>query len=222
MHKIESGADQHPETKLLCAASREIGLQLSDGQIHQLIAFTDCLEKWNRAYNLTAVRDRSAMLHRHIIESLAIAPYVSGRYIADVGTGAGLPGIPLAIVAPGREHVLLDSNSKKTRFLSEVKRLLGLSNITIETARVEKWRPNQPVDAVITRAFADLPTTLTRIDHLLCGDGALFAMKTESASVELRALPVGFQHTATQQVEVPGRQWGFQLVTIKRSGGGSS
>ena len=218
MDKSRIPADQRPDADLLRATSRELGLQLSDEQIHRLIAYTDCLEKWNGAYNLTAIRDRSTMLQRHIIESLAIAPYVAGCRIADVGTGAGLPGIPLAIAAPDREYVLLDSNSKKTRFLSEVKRLLGLSNIKVETARVETWHPEPPVDAVITRAFADLPTTFKRIDHLLGDHGVLFAMKTESVSKELTALPEGIQHTATQQIEVPGRQWGFQLLTFNRLG----
>jgi len=219
MDRPRTPADQRPDADLLRATSRELGLQLSDEQIHRLIAYTDCLEKWNGAYNLTAIRDRSTMLQRHIIESLAIAPYVAGRRIADVGTGAGLPGIPLAIAAPDREYVLLDSNSKKTRFLSEVKRLLGLSNIKVETARVETWHPEPPVDAVITRAFADLPTTFKRIDHLLGDHGVLFAMKTESVSEELTALPEGIQHTATQHIVVPGRQWGFQLLTFNRLGG---
>ena len=133
--------------------------------------------------------------------------------------GAGRNSWRYARAHGDADVVLLDSNSKKTRFLSEVKRLLGLSNIKVETTRVETWHPEPPVDAVITRAFADLPTTLKRIDHVLGDHGVLFAMKTESASEELTALPEGIQHTATQQIVVPGRQWGFQLLTFNRLGG---
>jgi 16S rRNA (guanine527-N7)-methyltransferase len=113
--------------------------------------------------------------------------------------------------------VLLDSNGKKTRFLLEVKRVLGLSNIEVETTRVEKWQPAQRLDAVITRAFADLATTIERIEHILHDGGMLFAMKTESAAEEAGALPPGFELVAQQAVAVPGRDWPFQLLSIQRT-----
>ena len=173
------------EIELLHKAAGEIGINLSKQQIDQLISYVNLIEKWNRAYNLTAVRGRQELLTRHILESLAIAPFIVGERRVDVGTGAGLPGVPLAIADPQSQYVLLDSNGKKTRFLLEVKRQLGLSNIEVETIRVENWRPAQPVDTVITRAFADLATTVERIDHVLSDQGVLFAMKTENASHEL-------------------------------------
>ncbi len=205
------------EIELLHKAAGEIGINLSKQQIDQLIRYVNLIEKWNRAYNLTAVRGRQELLTRHILESLAIAPFIVGERRVDVGTGAGLPGVPLAIADPQSQYVLMDSNGKKTRFLFEVKRQLGLSNIEVETTRVENWRPVQPVDTVITRAFADLATTVERIDHVLSDQGVLFAMKTENASYELHALPRGMEQAACRDIAVPGRDWSFQLLTIRRT-----
>ena len=205
------------EPALLHNAAEEIGISLSDTQANQLIGFVDLMEKWNRAFNLTAVRPRSGLFSRHIFESLAVKPYIHGEQWADIGTGAGLPGVPLAITEPDKPFVLLDSNGKKTRFLSEVKRALGLSNIEVETTRVENWRPALHPDAVITRAFADLATTIGRTQHLLHDHGMLFAMKTESAAEEVDALPPGFELISNQSVVVPGRDWPFQLLAIQRT-----
>lgn len=205
------------ELQLLRDAASEIGLRLSDQQLSQLMSYVDLLEKWNAAFNLTAVRDRAELISRHVVESLSIAPFLSGTYRADIGTGAGLPGIPLAITEPCVDYVLVDSNGKKTRFLLEVKRALGLSNIEVETTRVENWRPVRPFDAAITRAFADLATTVERIDHVLHDHSVLFAMKTESATDELKALPRHMKEINQREIVVPGRDWSFQLLTIQRS-----
>ena len=205
------------EPALLHNAAEEIGISLSDTQANQLIGYVDLMEKWNRAFNLTAVRRRSELFSRHIFESIAVKPYIRGEQWADIGTGAGLPGVPLAITEPDKSFVLLDSNGKKTRFLLEVKRALGLSNIEVETTRVEKWRPALHSDAVITRAFADLATTIGRTQHILHDHGMLFAMKTESAAEELDSLPSGFELISNQSVEVPGRDWPFKLLAIQRT-----
>ena len=204
------------ESERLLLATQTLGLSVSPDQIEQLVAYADLLEKWNRAYNLTAIRDRREIVDRHLIESLSIAPFLSGDSRVDVGTGAGLPGIPLAIIEPGVHYVLLDSNGKKTRFLSEVKRALALSNIDIETTRVESWRPARHFDAVVTRAFADLGTTLERVDHLMGSQSMLFAMKTESASKEVAEMPPNTEHVASWDISVPGRDWPFQLLAIRR------
>ena len=198
-------------------AAEEIGISLSDTQTNQLIGYVDLMEKWNRAFNLTAVRRRSELFSRHIFESLAVKPYIHAEKWADIGTGAGLPGVPLAITEPDKPFVLLDSNGKKTRFLLEVKRALGLSNIEVETTRVENWQPAQYPDVVITRAFADLGTTIGRSQHILHDYGTLFAMKTESAAEEVDALPSGFELIANQNVVVPGRDWPFQLLAVQRT-----
>ena len=204
------------ESDRLLLATQTLGLSVSLDQIEQLVAYVDLLEKWNRAYNLTAIRDRREIVDRHLIESLSIAPFLSGDSRVDVGTGAGLPGIPLAIIEPGVHYVLLDSNGKKTRFLSEVKRALALSNIDVETTRVESWRPGRHFDAVVTRAFADLGTTLERVDHLMGPQGMLFAMKTESASKEVAEMRPNTKHVASWDISVPGRDWPFQLLAIRR------
>lgn len=204
------------ESDRLLLATQTLGLSVLPDQIEQLVAYVDLLEKWNRAYNLTAIRDRREIVDRHLIESLSIAPFLSGDSRVDVGTGAGLPGIPLAIIEPSVHYVLLDSNGKKTRFLSEVKRALALSNINVETTRVESWRPGRHFDAVVTRAFADLGTTLERVDHLMGPQGMLFAMKTESASKEVADMPPNTEHVASWDISVPGRDWPFQLLAIRR------
>jgi len=204
------------ERELLHNASQEMNLSLSGNQIDQLIAYADLLEKWNRAYNLTAIRDRREIFSRHLIESLSIAPFVTGRRRLDVGTGAGLPGVPLAILEPSVTYILLDSNGKKTRFLTEVKRSLGLSNIEVQTARVEKWDPDEPFDAVVTRAFADLATTCQRIGHVLAHQGMLFAMKTERANQEMFVIPDYLEQVFCWDIAVPGRDWPVQLQVIRR------
>ncbi len=204
------------ERELLHNASQEMNLSLSGNQIDQLIAYADLLEKWNRAYNLTAIRDRREIFSRHLIESLSIASFVTGRRRLDVGTGAGLPGVPLAILEPSVTYVLLDSNGKKTRFLTDVKRSLGLSNIEVQTARVEKWHPDAPFDAIVTRAFADLATTCQRIGHVLAHQGMLFAMKTERANQEMFVIPDHLEQVFCWDIAIPGRDWPVQLQVIRR------
>ena len=203
------------ETERLLAAALDIGIALSDHQTAQLITYLDLLEKWNHAYNLTAVRSRSEMLGRHLIESLAISPFIRGRQVVDVGSGAGLPGIPLAIANPAVQYTLLDSNGKKSRFLLEVKRALMLSNVEIETVRVESWQPTKPFDSVVTRAFADLTTTLARVDHVLSDQGMVYAMKTEHAQHEIDALPDATRQVTALNINVPGRDWPFQLLAVQ-------
>ena len=204
------------ERELLHNALEKMNLSVSGTQIDQLITYTDLLEKWNRAYNLTAIRDRREIFYRHLVESLSIAPFVTGGRRLDVGTGAGLPGMPLAILEPDVTYVLLDSNGKKTRFLTEVKRSLGLSNIEVTTARVEKWDPAEPFDAIVTRAFADLATTCHSIDHVLAHQGMLFAMKTERAIQEVSVIPDQFEQVACWDIAIPGRDWPLQLQVIRR------
>ena len=203
------------ETDRLLTAALDIGIALSDRQTMQLLTYLDLLEKWNHTYNLTAVRSRSEMLSRHLIESLAISPFISGKKVVDVGTGAGLPGMPLAIANPAVQYTLLDSNGKKSRFLSEVKRALMLTNVEIETVRVESWLPTKRFDAVVTRAFADLATTLVRVDHVLSDQGMVYAMKTQQAQHEIESLPDATRAVTAQNINVPGRDWSFQLLAVQ-------
>jgi 16S rRNA (guanine527-N7)-methyltransferase len=199
----------------LSTAAADIGIDLSDHQTTQLLSYLDLLEKWNNAYNLTAVRSRSEMLSRHLVESLAISPFISGKQVVDVGSGAGLPGIPLAIANPAVQYTLLDSNGKKSRFLLEVKRALMLANVEIETVRVESWLPTKRFDSVVTRAFADLATTLVRVDHVLSDQGMVYAMKTQQAQHEIDSLPDATRQVTAQNINVPGRDWSFQLLAVQ-------
>ena len=203
------------ETDQLLSAALDIGIALSDHQTMQLLTYLDLLEKWNHAYNLTAVRSRSEMLNRHLIESLAISPFISGQKVVDVGTGAGFPGMPLAIANPAVQYTLLDSNGKKSRFLWEVKRALMLTNVEIETVRVESWLPTKRFDAVVTRAFADLATTLVRVDHVLSDQGMVYAMKTQQAQHEIESLSDATRSVTAETINVPGRDWSFQLLAVQ-------
>ena len=203
------------ETERLLTAALDIGIALSDHQTKQLLGYLDLLEKWNHAYNLTAVRSRFEMLGRHLVESLAISPFISGSQVVDVGSGAGLPGIPLAIANPAVQYTLLDSNGKKSRFLLEVKRALNLANVEVETVRVESWVPTKQFDSVVTRAFADLATTLARVDHLLSDQGMVYAMKTQQAQHEIESLPDTTRQVTARNINVPGRDWSFQLLAVQ-------
>jgi len=207
------------ENEFLKSAAASFGLFLGDDQLDQLLGYVDLLEKWNRTYNLTAIRNREEMIVRHVLESLAIAPLIQGSNRLDVGTGAGIPGIPLAIADANHRYTLLDSNGKKTRFLAEVKRRLGLTNIQIETARIESWIPDIDYDAVLTRAFADLNTTLAKIAHVLGDRGSLYAMTTDSVAEVNRAIPDNMQLQDAQEITVPGQDWSFNVMRIRRTQG---
>ncbi|HVT62383.1 MAG TPA: 16S rRNA (guanine(527)-N(7))-methyltransferase RsmG [Legionellaceae bacterium] len=151
----------------------------------QCLEYIILLHKWNHAYNLTAIRTIEEMIDRHILDSLAILPRMEGSRVLDVGTGAGLPGIPLALSSPTKQVVLLDSNGKKTRFLTEVKRCLSLSNIEIVQARVEDYQPTLLFNTVVSRAFADIPSMLDKTEHLLLKPGKWVAMKGPQVHTEL-------------------------------------
>lgn len=146
------------------------------------------LKRWNLTYNLTAVRDLESMVSKHIFDSLAILPWLKGNRIIDVGTGPGLPGIPLALARPEINFVLLDSNGKKTRFLQEVKRQLHLNNIEIVQFRVENYHPTQGFDTVLSRAFSDLAQMIEWTQHLITNEGVWLAMKGRHPDAELNKI----------------------------------
>jgi len=167
----------------LIRGATEMSVTLNDGQIEKLLSYVREFEKWNKAYNLSAVRDIRQMVARHLLDSLSVVPWFTGNKnysatrVIDVGTGGGLPGIPLAIMFPEKQFTLLDSNGKKTRFLFQVKTLLGLTNVTVENRRVEEFQPEQKFSAVISRAFASLQDMTDGCTHLLDKDGIFLAMK---------------------------------------------
>jgi 16S rRNA (guanine527-N7)-methyltransferase len=167
----------------LIRGATEMSVNLNEQQIENLLAYIHEFEKWNKAFNLSAVRDIRQMVARHLLDSLSVVPWIKAQKnfplsrIIDVGTGGGLPGIPLAILFPEKKLTLLDSNGKKTRFLFQVKTLLGLSNVNIENCRIEEFQPEQKFDAVISRAFASLQDMTDGCRHLLDKTGLFLAMK---------------------------------------------
>lgn len=204
---------------LLEEGLRQLGIDLDEATRRRLIDYVLLLAKWNKAFNLTAVRDPEQMVSRHLLDSLAVAPHLSGQRIIDVGTGAGLPGIPLALAFPQREFVLLDSNSKKTRFLVQAKAALKLDNVEVVHDRVENHRPERPFDTVITRAFASLPDILKSSRHLLAPNGSFLAMKGLVPHEELAALPAGFRVVEIIKLVVPRLdEEQRHLVRISKSG----
>ena len=195
------------------AGLAELELSLTERQVDQLIQYLTLLEKWNKVYNLTAIRDPKEMLVKHLLDSLAVVPHITGERIIDVGTGGGLPGIPLAICFPEKTVDLLDSNSKKTRFLIQAKAELGLANILVIHDRVENYQPKLGYDAVISRAFASMQDMLHWTDHLLSENGAWWAMKAQQEFEDLTKLPGLVTIEETIHLHIPGL--GAERMLIK-------
>ncbi|MGB3269736.1 MAG: 16S rRNA (guanine(527)-N(7))-methyltransferase RsmG [Rhodanobacter sp.] len=191
-----------------------LGLTLPAEAVPRLLDYLALLERWNAAYNLTAVRDPAEMVTRHLLDSLAVLPFVHGRTLADLGTGPGLPGIVLAIAAPGREVLLVDSNGKKVRFLREAIRALKLEGVRAEQSRVEDVAGQ--FDCVTARAFASLADMLAWGGHLLAPDGTWLAMKGKQPQDELPGIPDGFVVRATHELHVPGLPAERHLLVLGR------
>jgi 16S rRNA (guanine527-N7)-methyltransferase len=191
-----------------------LGLTLPAEAVPRLLDYLALLERWNAAYNLTAVRDPAEMVTRHLLDSLAVLPFVHGRTLADLGTGPGLPGIVLAIAAPGREVLLVDSNGKKVRFLREAIRALKLEGVRAEQSRVEDVAGQ--FDCVTARAFASLADMLAWGGHLLAPDGTWLAMKGKQPEDELPGIPDGFVVRATHELHVPGLPAERHLLVLGR------
>jgi 16S rRNA (guanine527-N7)-methyltransferase len=192
-----------------------LGLNLPSTAVPRLLDYRALLERWNAAYNLTAVRDPAEMITRHVLDSLAILPYVQGDRLADLGTGPGLPGVVLAIAAPGREIVLVDSNGKKVRFLREAIRALKLEGVRTEQARVEDVAGQ--FDCITARAFASLADMLGWGGHLLAPDGLWLAMKGKRPDDELPGIPDGFVVRAAHELTVPGLPAERHLLVLERT-----
>nr|WP_237731450.1 16S rRNA (guanine(527)-N(7))-methyltransferase RsmG [Lelliottia amnigena] len=193
----------------------QAGISLTDHQKNQLVAYVDMLNKWNKAYNLTSVRDPNEMLIRHILDSIVVAPHLRGERFIDVGTGPGLPGIPLSIVRPECHFTLLDSLGKRVRFLRQVQHELKLENIEPVQSRVEAFPSDPPFDGVISRAFASLNDMVSWCKHLPAQDGRFYALKGLVPDDEIAQLPAGYSVESIAKLQVPQLDGERHLVVIK-------
>ena len=192
-------------------------LDLAPALAGPLLAYLALLDRWNRTYNLTAIRDPREMVAKHLLDSLAMHPFAGDGALADLGTGAGLPGIPLAIADPGLQVTLVESNGKKARFLREAVRTLKLPNARVAEARIESLDMPGMFDAITARALATLPLILELGGHLLKPEGRLLAMKGAVPADEIAALPPGWQVARIEPLQVPGLSAERHLVVVGRA-----
>jgi 16S rRNA (guanine527-N7)-methyltransferase len=192
------------EHQLLVAGAREIGIDLEASGAEALLKLVDELEVGNAQFNLTAIRDRSGMLRKHVLDSLTLQPYLRGSRVADIGTGAGFPGLPLAIVNPARRFTLVEATGKKARFVERTALRLGCDNVQVEHARAENYRPFELFDTVVARALSSLADFAAYAGHLCAPDGLLLAMKGKRPDEEISAMPKSFRVLAVHRLKVPG------------------
>jgi 16S rRNA (guanine527-N7)-methyltransferase len=200
----------------LIERARLLDVALDDASAGRLLRLLDELDRWNAAYNLTSIRGREEMISQHLLDSLSIHAEVRGSRIADVGTGAGFPGLPLAIVDPDRRFTLIDSAGKKVRFVAHAARALGLGNIEAVHSRVEDLNPSPSFDTVTTRAFAALPELLAAVSTL-CGPGSrVLAMKGRYPAAEIAAVQPPWRIVETRRLAVPGLDAERHLVIVEQ------
>jgi len=202
----------------LKAGIAALGLTLPDGAEAKLLAYLALLDKWNRVYNLTAVRDAERMVSHHLLDSLAAVPFFQDETVLDVGSGGGLPGIPLALARPELRVTLIDSIAKKTAFLLQAKTELDLKNLQVVTSRVEDFRPETGFDVVTSRAFSDLKEFVTLTRHLLNPGGRWLAMKGLYPHEEIALLPAGVKVSADHALRVPGLEASRHLIVLEPAG----
>jgi len=201
------------------AGIKSLELDCSSKQVDQLLKYLEMLERWNKAFNLTAIRDPIQMVRLHLLDSLAIHPYIQGvERIIDVGTGPGLPGIPLAILNPEINFTLLDSNGKKTRFLFQAINDLALANATEVNQRVETYQAKQQFDIVLSRAFSSLSDMLSQCEHLLLDKGCFLAMKGKKPDSELSQITKVYKVVDLLEVYVPHIDSERHLIKIIKTG----
>jgi 16S rRNA (guanine527-N7)-methyltransferase len=202
---------------ILLDGARDLALDLDEAQAAKLVAHLDLLDDWNSRMNLTAIRDRPSQLTKHLLDSLTVLPYLHGERIADVGSGAGFPGIPLAVVQPNRHFALIESTGKKCRFLEHVRDTLGLVNVEIVQSRAEAYRPEVRFDTVIARAVGPLAGLVKVAGPLVVGGGRLLAMKGRYPEDELATRLNGWKVAAVHRLTVPGLAEERHLVEVCRS-----
>ena len=210
------------ERAALAAGADALGVPLNEAQIGALLALLDELERANATFNLTAIRDRPGMLRKHLLDSLSVWPFLRGERVADVGTGAGFPGLPLAIASPERRFTLIEATGKKARYVAATADRLGLSNVAVVNGRAEAYRPDPPFDVVVARAVAAVADLIAYAGHLCAPGGRILAMKGKRPDREIVALPAGFRVLGVHRLRVPGLDEERHLVEICRARPSSS
>jgi 16S rRNA (guanine527-N7)-methyltransferase len=202
------------EAGLLIAGSAAMGVAVNAATAAVLLRLVDELEAANASFNLTAIRDRPGMLRKHVLDSLSVQPYLRGTRIADVGTGAGFPGLPLAIINPTMRFALIEATGKKARFVRQTAERLGCANVEVLNVRAEDYRPVERFDDVLARALSSLAEFVARAGHLCAADGRLLAMKGKRPDEELAALPGTCRVLAVHRLQLPGLDDERHLVEL--------
>jgi 16S rRNA (guanine527-N7)-methyltransferase len=205
------------ERDMLDAGARELGIGLTPQSAESLLKLVDELEHGNSQFNLTAIRDRPGMLKKHVLDSLSVQPYLRGSRIADVGTGAGFPGLVLSIVNPERRFTLIEATGKKARFVEQTASRIGAANVLVVNSRAESYRPFELFDTVVARALSSLADFVAYAGHLCAPGGRLLAMKGKRPDEEISALPRSFRALAVHRLSVPGLGDERHLVELVRS-----
>ncbi|NNE37798.1 MAG: 16S rRNA (guanine(527)-N(7))-methyltransferase RsmG [Gammaproteobacteria bacterium] len=190
-----------------------LGLDSDKLPVEHYSQYLDELARWNKAYNLTAIRDFDTMVSHHILDSLVICPFITGNRCLDVGTGAGFPGMVLAMAKPDQSWVLVDSKVKKTRFLNHIAQVFNMVNVEIVHGRVEEYQPETPFDLIVSRAFSDLGSFIIKTDHLVAAEGRRLAMKGKIQAEELEGIKN--REYELQGLQVPGVKSERNLVIIR-------
>ncbi len=204
---------------LLAAGAAELGLDLDATQQGRLLRLGTLLLEWNQRFNLTAIRDPLEVVRKHLLDSLSALPQLHGTRIADVGSGAGFPGLPLAIAAPDRGFTLIEATAKKVRFIEAAIAELGIANAQPQNLRAEGWRPPRPFDTVVTRAVGSLAEIVRVAGRLCAADGVLLAMKGRYPEAEVAALPRGWTIAESRRVRVPGVDAERHVIVMSRTPG---
>jgi 16S rRNA (guanine527-N7)-methyltransferase len=199
----------------LASGLEALHLSAVDEVEDKLLAYIALVQKWNHVYNLTAIREPERMLTHHVLDSLSVVPHLTGKRIVDVGSGAGFPGIPIALALPRSNVTLVESSHKKSTFLKQAVIELEVKNVEVANARAEAWHPSQPFDIVISRAFSDLGEFVTLAGHLCAPDGVLAAMKGVYPYDELNHVPTGYHVDEVKPLIVPGLEAERHLVMIR-------
>jgi 16S rRNA (guanine527-N7)-methyltransferase len=210
------------ELQLLVAGAADMGLGLTQGRGEALLRLVDELETANAHFNLTAIRDRPGMLRKHVLDSLSLQPYLRGLRLADVGTGAGFPGLPLAILNPERRFALIEATGKKARFVVQTAERIGCGNVEVVHSRAETYRPFELFDTVMARALSSLADFVAYAGHLCTPDGRLLAMEGKRPDEEISAIPKSFRVVAVHRLKLPGLDDERHLVELSPAGPGSA